>query len=118
MVCWRTPKRKLRPSYLPFWKSCEDLMIELLEGARPAEPPISSGSFAAMSFSTCPEAARVARGFPSSKFGMVGSQDSGSSPVWARCHSAASAGFRPLQDSCFFCQAAWALATRLMHLRN
>src|SRR5438445_10377842 len=58
--CSRTPKWMLRAPQLPAATSPPGLKTTVVEVARSADPPTSSGSFAAMAFSTFPDATRVA----------------------------------------------------------
>src|SRR3989304_4402751 len=59
--CSRTPKwRFLPPGAASGRNSPASFMMVSVEGARSADPPASSGSFAAIAFSTLPEALRVA----------------------------------------------------------
>src|SRR5207237_397375 len=60
MACSRTPKCTLRAPQLPAPTSPPFLTTTFVEPARSADPPISSGSFAARAFSNFPDAARVA----------------------------------------------------------
>ena len=88
MPCSRIPKWSTRPAYgSPFHILVErafgmnegaSSMVELLDSARSAEPPQSSGTFGAIALITAPEALRVAT--PLSSAGQVGrslSQPSG-----------------------------------------
>mmetsp|Transcript_63337 Transcript_63337/g.165875 ORF Transcript_63337/g.165875 Transcript_63337/m.165875 type:complete len:213 (-) Transcript_63337:292-930(-) len=75
----RMPKRMLRPSKLPGRKSPVHFIRVMFEGARSAEPPMSSGSVLAMAFRQSCEYRRVA--LPASSGVCVGrhfSQPSGS----------------------------------------
>ena len=49
-------------------------MVVLLDSARSADPPHSSGITAAIAFSTLPEAARVETSTPASKVGRAESK--------------------------------------------
>ncbi len=87
MACSRTPKCSTRPAYgSPFQSRAErsfgrndsaPSMVVLLDSARSADPPQSSGTRGAMALMTSPLALRVARPFSSA--GNVGR--SASQPV-------------------------------------
>ena len=62
IACSRTPKCRLEPVRSSAEKSPRPFMLDLLEGARSAEPPIRFGMRLARRFSTSPEEARVAEG--------------------------------------------------------
>ena len=82
MACSRMPKWRLRPRWLPAWKSPAPSNVSrvLVDGARSAAPPISHGTFLATAFSTFPEESRVAIPLASgAKGGTSLSQPSGSS---------------------------------------
>src|SRR6266436_8172629 len=62
--CSRTPKWTLRAPQFPADTSPPFLKTTFVELARSADPPTSSGSLGAMTFSTLPDAARVAWASP------------------------------------------------------
>src|SRR5438046_818143 len=64
MPCSRTPKWTLRAPQVPAATSPPFLKTTFVEFARSADPPMSSGSFGAMTFSTLPAATRVAWASP------------------------------------------------------
>ncbi len=64
----------------------------LLDSARSAEPPHSSGSVAAIAFSVRPEALRVETALPAGNSGSLSVQPSGSLRARMRSSSAARAG--------------------------
>ena len=66
MACSRTPKRRLRPLRSEAEKSVDDLINVLLDEARSADPPMTSGRSAAKALITAPEIALVATLAPSS----------------------------------------------------
>src|SRR6266567_2111305 len=79
--CSRTPKWMLRAPQLPTATSPPFLNTTFVEPARSAEPPISSGNFAATAFSTLPDAARVAWASVGAKAGRSASHASGNRPA-------------------------------------
>ena len=77
-------------------------MVVLLDSARSAEPPQSSGTFAAIALITAPDALRVATSFPASNVGSWSAQPCGRVRVWSRSKSATSADGLVVQ-----CRNAW-----------
>src|SRR5439155_1394171 len=93
MPCSRTPKWTLRAPQVPAATSPPFLKTTFVEFARSADPPMSSGSFGAMTFSTLPAATRVAWASPGANVGRASSQPSARRPASRRSSSAASAGY-------------------------
>ncbi len=87
------PQWKLRPPNAPGPTESTSLISVLVDSARSAEPPTSSGTAGAIALITLPLAARVAIG-PSAaaNVGTLASQPVGSSPMIWRHSSAASSG--------------------------
>lgn len=107
------PKWIVRPylsasgSGLPSGRNDESLsIVVLLEPARSAEPPHSSGMTAPSALRTWPEAARVATPLPGSKTGSFSAQPAGSSFAWMRSNSAARSGLAVRHSASDFSQAA------------
>ena len=110
IACSRTPKWRLRPRVAPFAADRPLAVGDLrspgsgsrpaplsavsVEGLRSAEPPMSSGTRAAIALMTFPPAERVASGLSAVvKVGMSASQPFGSSPAITRSNSAARSGW-------------------------
>src|SRR5680860_1012503 len=102
MPCSRMPKWSTRPAYgSPFhilverllgMNDCASSIVELLDSARSAEPPQSSGTLPAMALITAPDALRVATPFGSAgQLGRSLSQPVGRVRVCIRSKSAVSA---------------------------
>src|SRR6266480_2381688 len=81
MACSRMPKCTLRAPQPPAATSPPFLNTTLVEAARSADPPSSSGTFAARAFRTLPDAARVACASLGVNSGSPSSQPSGSRPA-------------------------------------
>ena len=110
MPCSRMPKWRTRPcSGSAFHSSTErssgrndgaPLMVVLLEPARSADPPHSSGMSGAIALITWPDAARVATPLASAgKVGSASSSPSGSSRPFIRNSSAACSAWSAAQAS-------------------
>ena len=80
-------------------------IVVLLDSARSAEPPHSSGITAAIEFRTFPEAALVETSVPDSKVGKASTSSAGVSPFCSLSKSALALGFaaaHELNDDCHF----------------
>ena len=94
------PKWKFRPAWSSGANVPLPLSSVLFDGARSAEPPISSGTFAAIAFSVVPLAARLATApFSCVNSGIACSHPAGSSPRQRRSNSAARSGKAAFQAS-------------------
>ncbi len=123
IACSRMPKWIVRPygsaSGSGLSAGRKELVLSivvLLEPARSAEPPHSSGITAPSAWRTLPEAARVATPLPTSKTGIFSSQPVGSSPLATRSYSAARSGL--LSRHCWYAfshtaRAAWPRSSAL-----
>ena len=93
-------------------------IVVLLDSARSAEPPHSSGSVAARAPRTLPDAARVARPFASaSKTGRAFSKPSGREPSTSRSRRAARSGWALRQAAYRVFHALWAALPRFLTSR-
>ena len=92
MACSRTPKCRLEPVRSSAEKSPRPFMLDLLEGARSAEPPIRFGMRLARRLSTSPEEARVALGPSNFQYSSSFMRSTGSFPEYQLLYSAASSG--------------------------
>ena len=87
----------------------EPSIVVLLDSARSAEPPHSSGMTGPIAFRTLPEAARVETSLPASKTGRAASSSAGSLRASTRSSRAAASGLADCQaskDSCHSLRAA------------
>ena len=122
MACSRMPKCSTRP-YGPPGNAldCRSVGrklgspsgVVLLDSARSAEPPHSSGIFGVIALITLPDAARVA--MPLGSAGQLGrslSQPGVSSSATSRSYSALPSGFAAAQVSKLDCQSSWACRPR------
>ncbi|MNI64318.1 hypothetical protein D3C73_1197510 [compost metagenome] len=125
-ACSRIPKCSTRPYGLPFQASVErevgmndgePSMVVLLDSARSAEPPQSSGRTGPMAFRTFPEAARVETSLPASNTGRAASMPTGSFLASTRSSRAAASGLADCHASNEVCQAARDSAPRSRTLR-
>ncbi len=102
MACSRMPKCSTRPAYGSPWNIFDERscgmndgtlsMVVLLEPARSADPPHSSGSVVAAALMTLPEATRVATPLGSaSKVGSEAAQPDGRARVCSLSKSSTSA---------------------------
>ena len=122
MACSRMPKCRVRPYGWPGKRrDCRSAgrklgspsMVVLLDSARSAEPPHSSGSFGASAVSTLPDAARVATPLASaSQEGSASSQPGDSSPTTSRSWRALPSGLAAAHWSYASCQSATAALPR------
>src|ERR1043166_9281526 len=92
MACSRMPKCTLRAPQPPAATSPPCLMATFVEVVRSADPATSSGRFAARTFSTLPDAARVAWASLCANSGRPSPQPPGRLPARRRSSSAASSG--------------------------
>ena len=128
MACSRMPKCSTRPaSGSPFHILVErsfgrndgaPSMVVLLDSARSAEPPHSSGTRSAIALMTAPDALRVATPFSSAgKVGRSSAQPSGRVRVCSRSKRATSADGLRAQASYDVCHSACAALPRSTALR-
>ncbi len=109
IACSRMPKCRVRPyswpgnisvAFAAGTKLGSPFIVVLLDPARSAEPPHSSGMTGASAVSTSPDALRVAIPFSSaSKDGIAWSRPSGRVLSRSRSSSAAPSGFASRQAS-------------------
>jgi hypothetical protein len=93
-------------------------MVVLLDSARSAEPPQSSGTFSAIALITCPLALRVATPLGSAaKVGRSSAQPCGRLRVCIRSKSAFCSGWSAAHASKASCHSAWARWPRSTSLR-
>ena len=124
MACSRIPKCSVRPYGPPFQCAVSTpagrndgspAMVVLLDSARSAEPPQSSGSTGASALSTSPEALRVATPLASAgNTGNASANPSGRTPACSRSNSAARSGLAVRQASnptVHSARAAWPRST-------
>ena len=118
MACSRMPKCSTRPYGWPgnilLCRSVGRKLgspsgVVLLDSARSAEPPHSSGIFGVIALITLPEAARVAMPLGSaSQLGRSASQPGLSSLATSRSYSALPSGLAAAQASNRDCHSSWA----------
>src|SRR5690606_9936044 len=82
-ACSRTPKQKVRPAGSLRENTGTPATVVLLDPARSAEPPTSSGKRGERAARTLPEAARVAIAASAAKVGRAACQSAGKLP-WRR----------------------------------
>ena len=90
----------------------EPSIVVLLDSARSAEPPHSSGMTGPIAFRTLPDAARVETSLPASKTGRAASSSAGSLRASTRSSSAAASGLPDCQASKAACHSLRAAAPR------
>ncbi len=113
IACSRMPKWKFRLPGVSASRSPPPSISDLFDGARSADPPISSSSTGARAAKTCPEAVRVAiLGPPASKDGRASVQPTGSARSRRRRQLCARSGWPSAQESTTVCQPRWASAPR------
>ena len=94
IACSRIPKWRLRPPYEPVSTLPPSAISVKVDGARSADPPTNSGTFAATHWITVSDDLRVAVIDPEAwNFGTSRSQPSGSLPAISRSNSGASSGW-------------------------
>ncbi len=108
MACSRIPKCRIRPAgfgvqalvdHFAGTKDPPPSMVVLLDSARSAEPPQSSGITSAMAFRTFPEAALVASSSPAVNSGSASTMFEGSSDFKIRSNSFAASGLASCQSA-------------------
>ena len=126
MACSRIPKWSTRPCRSPVHsyvdhsggtKERAPSMVVLLDSARSAEPPQSSGRAAANALMTLPDAARVDTSVSPENSGRTSASPSGKIPASRRSNSAFLSEFFAAQASKLDCHCARAAAPRVIASR-